>query len=274
MQAAAAEPPVVTAERIDKRIEKAKAELEIAMRDRDFSACVSLQKYIEKLKDERKHIPGLSWEIESITKIQCIGRKYLARLTYHKKVFRSKLPPPPWQTHVDEHSGFEYFFEPYSNESTWDINDTVETLRAQLKAVADHKAKLEELGLDSDDELPEEKEAKENEQRGLVSPGKQQPEGTGPATSPFLGSESQRGVSQRADGSPVNGDPVSPDDMPEEEPIVWPTRPDGMVSIYLDVEWDKMRAKKLAKSAADEAKAKQRAKMAKRAERERRKEQW
>ena len=45
-----------------------------------------------------------------------------------------------------------------------------------------------------------------------------------------------------------------------------------MVSIYLDVEWDKMRAKKLAKSAADEAKAKQRAKMAKRAERERRKE--
>ena len=53
MQAAAAEPPVVTAERIDKRIEKAKAELEIAMRDRDFSACVSLQKYIEKLKDER-----------------------------------------------------------------------------------------------------------------------------------------------------------------------------------------------------------------------------
>ena len=119
-------------ERLDRRLFEVKKELDAAMKARNFMQCLALQKVVDQLKFERKNIPGLSEEMLAIERLQGFGRFILAMRAVRERRFLRLLPPPPWQTHRCPNSGVTYYFNPYTDQTTWDREATGGDLRRKL----------------------------------------------------------------------------------------------------------------------------------------------
>lgn len=264
-------------ERLSRKLTETKGELDVAMRARNFMQCMALQKTIDQIRFELKNIPGLSEEIMAIVKLQGYCRSLIARHQVKEKRFLRSLPPPPWQTHRDPHSGYTYYFNPYSDTSTWQLLDTgAELRRAMEKEEARRKRRALRAARAEDDDDDDNFTLDTIESNSLSSTGDQlgglllgggannedgdnstvasrfsdqQPSSpltaAGGAGSPLTSPQKQgRGaelLSPELQGKPRDLSGLSESEHMAQQALVWPKKPNDLVAVQLAVPFDEHR---------------------------------
>jgi hypothetical protein len=255
-RAALVEPPLKVKERLDRKLTETRAELDAAMRARNFMQCLALQKAIDQLKFDRKNIPGLSEEIIAVVKLQGYCRALAAKSLVREKRFLKSLPPPPWQTHVDPRSGVPYYFNPYTDGSTWQLVETGDALRAaqdaaeatrRRRAVRAARAADDGASLDTVESCGASlggggKSAADVDDDGFTlatqtsDPGSLQSAGASPrAAAKRRGAEL---LSPELRGKPPHLSGLSESEHEARQAVAWPTKPRGLVAVQLAVPFD------------------------------------
>jgi len=260
-------------ERLSRKLTESKGELDVATRARNFMQCMALQKTIDQIKFELKNIPGLSEEIMAVVRLQGYCRSLIARHQVKEKRFLKSLPPSPWQTHRDPHSGYTYYFNPYTDTSTWQLLDTgAEQRKAMQKEEARRKRRaLRAARAEEDDDDEEDNRTLDTiESMSLASTGHprgmlgadannvdgdnstvvsrfsdQQPTspltaagGGSPLASPLKQGRGAELLSPELQGKPRDLSGLSESEHMAHQALVWPTKPKDLVAVQLAVPFD------------------------------------